>query len=372
MKILIFSWRGPGHPHEGGAEQVTHEHAKAWVKVGHKVTLFTSYFDGAKVTEVVDGVEIIRKGTQIFGVQIAAFLWYVFGKHPKFDLVVDQFHGIPFFTPLFVRTKILGFIHEVAKDVWKLNPLPFPKNIIPAVVGPIAESLVFRFLYKKTPFLTVSESTKDDLISFGIPEDSISVIHNGVTLNLPKKLPKKEKKYTAVYLGAISRDKGTGDALRVFAEINKKNPNWQFWIIGKGTEDLVDELKVQAVQLSINKKIKFWGFVSDRKKFELLAQAYVLVNPSVREGWGLVNLEANAVGTLVCGYDVPGMRNSVRHRNTGILCPLGDTKKLAENVLELVGDSKVYRKMQTNAKSWAREFTWEKSSKESLKLIENI
>ena len=78
MNILILSWRGPGHPNEGGAELVTMEHAKAWVKAGHDVTVFTSSFDDAKKKENINGVEIIRKGGQVFGVHIAAFFWYKF------------------------------------------------------------------------------------------------------------------------------------------------------------------------------------------------------------------------------------------------------------------------------------------------------
>jgi len=372
MKILIFSWRGPGHIHAGGAEQSTHEHAKAWVKAGHEVTLFTSCHDGLKENEKIGGVEIIRSGSQILGVQVKAFLWYIFGKHPRYDLVIDQFHGIPFFTPLFVRAKKLGFIHEVAKDVWKMNPLSFPKNVIPALVGPIVEPMIIKLLYKRIPFITVSESTRGDLTSFGIPETNINIIYNGVTLDLPRKLPKKERKFTAVYLGAISRDKGIMDALKVFAQLNKNSPDWQFWVIGKGTKDFVDELEFQAKELEIDKKMKLWGFVSSKRKFNLLAKAHVMVNPSIREGWGLVNIEANAVGTPVCGYDVPGMCDSVQHGNTGMLCRLGDTKKLAGNVLKLVNNSKLYRKMQASARSWAREFTWERSSKESLKLIERL
>lgn len=119
LKILIFSWRGPKHPHQGGAEIVTHEHAKAWVRAGHDVTLFTSHFDDAEFEETIDGVKIIRAGSQILTVQLKAFLWYFFRNKNSFDLVIDQFHGLPFFTPLYVRSQKLAFIHEVTKDVWK-------------------------------------------------------------------------------------------------------------------------------------------------------------------------------------------------------------------------------------------------------------
>ena len=207
MNILILSWRGTGHPNAGGAEISTHEHAKAWVKDGYSVTLFTSFYKGAKSEEKIDGVNIIRRGDQFFSVHWEAFKWYCFGHHQKFDLVVDQFHGVPFFTPLYVRVKKLGFIHEVTKEVWNLNQWPFPFNFIVAILGRTLEPLVFK-LYQNTYFMTVSESTKKDLIGWGMPEKNITIIHNGIYIHRFKKLPNKELKKTLIYLGALAKDKG--------------------------------------------------------------------------------------------------------------------------------------------------------------------
>ena len=130
---------------------MTLEYAKAWVNAGHEVTLFTSSFTGAIKTEQIAGVKIIRQGGQVLGVKIKALIWYLVKKHPKFDLVIDEFHGIPFFTILYIRAVRLAFIHEVARDVWKYNPWPKPFKFIPTSVGTLSEPLLFRFLYKKVP-----------------------------------------------------------------------------------------------------------------------------------------------------------------------------------------------------------------------------
>ena len=241
MNILIFSWRGPGHPNAGGAELSTHEHAKAWVATGHPVTLFTSYFEGGKKEEYIDGVKIIRKGSDVFGVHVQAFFWYLFDNHMKFDLVVDEFHGIPFFTPLYVKTQKLGFIHEVAKEVWWLNPWPKPFNLIPGIIGTLFESLIFKLFYRHTSFMTVSESTKKDLLDWGIPVDNVKVIHNGINFISTK--AGKEKKKTLMFLGALAKDKGVEDALKVFSIINKKDLAFQFWVVGYGSPDYLKELK---------------------------------------------------------------------------------------------------------------------------------
>ncbi len=115
----------------------------------------------------MDKVCIIRKGNQLLEVQIAALFRYRFGSHPKFDIVIDQFHGIPFFTPFYIKAKKLALIQEVAREVWFMNHLPFPINWIIGLIGYLVEPIIFLF-YNNIPFMTGSQSAKEDLIKFGI------------------------------------------------------------------------------------------------------------------------------------------------------------------------------------------------------------
>lgn len=372
MNILILSWRGPGHPYSGGAEQSTFAHAKGWITAGHNVTLFTSNYPGGKREEILDGLQIIRRGQQVFGVHVEALKWYLFGKREKFDLVVDEFHGIPFFTPLYVMGRKLAFIHEVTKEVWKLNPWSKPLNIIPYMIGSSLEPLVFKFLYPDTPFMTVSESTKKDLTEWGINQKNITVVHNGVTIHSLKKNSSKEKRKTLIYLGAISKDKGIEDALKAFSYINNKEDKWKLWVVGKSDPRYLKKLKSLSKNLGISKKVKFWGFVDEKKKFELLARSHLAINPSIREGWGLVNIEANSVGLPVLAYDVPGSRDSVKEGKSGFLSDFGNYNDLATKALKLMHDKSLLYNMKNQAIKWSKNFSWERASKESLKLIEDL
>ena len=112
--------------------------------------------------------------------------------------------------------------------------------------------------------------------------------------------------------------------------------------------------------------------MSQPKKFELLARAHILINPSVREGWGLVNIEANAMGTPVIAYRSPGLVDSVREGESGLICSENTPEDMVDNVKKLFGDNLLYAKLQEGAKRWAGMFSWEKSKKQSLKMIENI
>ncbi len=367
LSILIFSWRGPKHPHAGGAEIVTHEHAKAWVKKGHQVTLFTSSFDQALSEEVIDGVRIVRRGSQILSVQLEAFFWYLFGQSQSFDLVVDQFHGLPFFTPLFVRCKKLAFIHEVTKDVWKYNPLNEPFHSVVSWLGQWGEPAIFRYIYREIPFMTVSASTKTELIEYGIPQSSIYIIQNGFD---QVKTLSRNKKRVLTFIGAIAKDKGIEDAIKVFSLL--KNFSFTFWVIGKHDEVYFQQIKKLIQKYDLTKKIKFWGFVSQSKKFELLSQSFLVVNPSVREGWGLTVIESAAVKTPTVAYRVSGLKDAIVHGKTGILADKKTPESLAAAVVKIYKSQSLYKKLQTQAYQWSKKFSWHEATKKSEYLIEKI
>jgi glycosyltransferase involved in cell wall biosynthesis len=365
MKILILSWRGPGHPLAGGAEQVTWEYAKGWTKAGHQVTLFTSGIDGANESENIDGIQVIRRGDQFFGVKLAAVYWYFAINRSKFDLIVDEFHGLPFFSPVWSgNTKKIGFIHEIAQKVWDLNPWPFPLNKVAAFLGKLGEPWIFKLFYHHIPFLTVSESTKKDLEHWGVRK--IEVVKNGVLL--PTKLPKiiKNKDLTLVYLSAIAKDKGIEDALKAFKMVLQVIPEVRFLVMGKGYPEYLRVLK------KICPEAQFLGFVEEEEKFKVLSRSHFLIFPSVYEGWGLVVIEAAAVGTPTIGYDVAGVRDSVVNRKTGLLVPAMNIQALVKTVLSTNIESLEYKKMCDNAILHSKRFDWNQSVKKSLKFINSL
>jgi len=97
MRFLMLNWRDPKNPLSGGAERVTLAYLKALVARGHEVYWFAYDFPGTPREEMFEGIKIIRgggKGTSIF----AAKKWYRTQK--KFDLVIDQHHGLAWFAPI--------------------------------------------------------------------------------------------------------------------------------------------------------------------------------------------------------------------------------------------------------------------------------
>lgn len=371
MNILVFSWRDTKHPLAGGAEQSMHEHMKGWVRAGHNVTLFCSTIDGLPKNENIDDVEIIRQGYQYWGVQFAGFFHYLKNKD-KYDFLVDQFHGIPFFTPLYSHKPKLAVLQEVAREVWLKNPLIFPLNILIGLIGYFGEPFLFWMFYRNTYFMVGSNSAKEDLIKFGIKNENISIVPHGIVL------PKLVSKHTITspkiitYFGPLTPDKGIMDALIVFNILNRSG-KYNFFIIGRPETDTYYQKVMDTVQkFGLEDKIKFWRRPTDEEKFKILSKTYIFINPSIREGWGLVNIEANIVGTPVVAYPSQGLVDSVKHNFSGILTKKSTPEELVLEIEKLAKDEKKYKRLSIGAKKWASQFDYKKSSEMSEKLIRSL
>lgn len=364
MNILILNWRDPRHPLAGGAEISLHKHAQYWVEKGAKVTWFASKFHKAKKVEDLDGIKIIRRGSH-YTVSIWYFCYYLKWGITEFDLLIDCFHFLPFFTPLYIKNKkIIALINEVAGDVW------FENIILPlAFVGYKLEPVVIR-LYKNIPFITGSNSAKKDLMKVGINKNNITVINHGISdLVFKTKVPEKETKPTLLFLGRLSKDKGIEDALLMLELLIRDNPEIVLWVVGKfESKDYERRVRKLINEFKVKNNCIFYGYVDEEKKAELLARAWILVHPSSKEGWGLNVIEANSVGTPAVGYNVAGLRDSIIDGRTGVLVEQ-DAISLADGVELLVEDKKKLSQLSKNALKWSKQFTWEKAGSDSYKYI---
>lgn len=364
MNILILNWRDPKNPKSGGAEIVTMEHTKAWIKKGHSVTWFTSKFSGAKKEEKIDGINIVRRGNFITVYLLAPF-FYFFSKK-TFDLVIDEIHGLPFFTPLYVKKPKIAFIHEVAGEIWDYM-FPFPINKI----GKFVEPLYFK-LYRNVKFWTDADSTIDDLVKMGIKRINCVAISCPINHKPLETLPKKEKNPTFIFVSRVVKMKGIEDVTRAFFYILKELKDARLWIVGGGDKEYVEELKETIKSYSINSKVKFFGRVDENKKFELMRKAHLLLHASVKEGWGLVVIEAASQATPSVVYNVSGLKDSVKDGKTGVVLKENTSKEMAKEAIELINNKQKYNNLQKNGLGWAKSLTWEDATKRSEALLREV
>lgn len=341
----------------GGAEVFTYENAKRWVKAGHEVTLFTSKFPNCKTEEVVDGVKVVRAGGR-YSVYWRAKKYYgkCFSKE-GYDLVVDEINTRPFLTPKFVNggEKIIALIHQLAREYW-FYETTFPISYIGYYF------LEKRWLrnYVDVPTITVSESTRKELVDLGFKE--IFVVPEGLNFKPLTRVPEKEDHPAFAYVGRLKRAKRPDHAVKAFKIVKEKIPEAELWIIGDGyfRKDL-ENIATDGV--------KFFCDPTDSERRELVKKAWVLVNPSVREGFGLNVIEANALGTPCVAYDVAGLRDAVRNVETGLLAKAGSVEDLAEKIVLVLIDDLLRSKLSKNALEYSRTFSWDRSAGEFEKVL---
>jgi glycosyltransferase involved in cell wall biosynthesis len=365
LKILFANWRDIANPEAGGAEVHLHEVSKRIAAAGHQVTVLASSFKGAAPEETVDGVRVVRRGGKF------AFNFHVPGAIKQLiardgcDVVVDDINKIPFYTPLYVRKPILALTHHL------FGHTIFLETVFPLAAYVYLSEALIPSVYKKTPLVTVSESSKHELVRKGLPEGNIEVIHNAVDHSVynPGSTTKPDAPVIA-YLGRIKRYKRVGLVLEASKLVFEEFPGARLVIVGSG--DFLPNLVQQAGELGIVDRVEFTGFLGEERKVEILRQAHVVVNPSAKEGWGVTVTEANACGTPVVASDVPGLRDAVIDGKTGFLVPYGDVRGFASRISQVLGDRSLRDRLAGEAVAWAKTFNWDRSAASILAAIERL
>lgn len=362
MNILVVNWQDRLNPLAGGAEVHLHEIFSRIASWGHSVILLASGFPGAAQEEVVDGIQVVRTGmrnTFNFHVPFAA---HSIVKQKDIDVLVEDLNKIPFFSPLYLNVPTVAILHHrFGRSIFSETILPFALYVY------VTESLIPPF-YKKIPFDVVSESTRDDLVHAGIPEEHISIHYNGIDRSNYRPGNETTIPYQITFLGRIKKYKSIDHLLHAARRLRNDYPSMRVTLVGDG--DACGELKRMSHELGINDITTFTGFVSLEEKVRILQQSALVVNTSSKEGWGLTVIESNACGVPVVAANSPGLRDSVKHGYNGMLYPYGDIGALVSTIKRLFADRHLLDEMKQNALEWSRRFDWDVSARGILELLE--
>ena len=364
MRILAFNWRDPAHPEAGGAELHLSEILTRAARDGDDVTWLAEQFPGSKPEERYRGIRILRRGSWYNANLALAELYRRRLRGERFDLVLEDINKVPFFTPRFVDAPVLAVVpHLFGATVFhEASPL------VGAAVW--AHESLIPHVYRGVPFLAISESTKEDLVRRGIPRERIDVVRCGLDqsaygVTLP---PEQRIEPVLCFVGRLRKYKGAQFVIRALPRVLERVPGARLDIVGDGPYR--EPLKALARRLKLRDRIEFLGPLLHRYKVETLNHAMIAVAPSPKEGWGLTVIEANACGTPVVASRSPGLIESVRDGETGVLVPHGNVKALADAIADLLVDRPRRLRMAEAGLRWAHEFTWERCYRESRAVME--
>lgn len=358
--ILLLNWRDTKHIYAGGAEVYVHELAKRWVQMGMQVTQFCGNDGRAPRSETVDGVHIIRRGG-LYTVYLWSALYYIFRFRKHVDVIVESQNGAPFLSPLYSRKKIVPIIHHINQHLFDKS---LPKPL--AIIAKNVEKWLIPFLYRNYEFTVISPSTRKELKKLSNWPLNTTIIYCGIDnqLYIPGK---KSHVPTVLYVGRLKKHKQVNILLEAARLVRKEMPAFKLIIAGDGDEK--QSLEMLAEKLALKANVEFKGKVTEEEKIKLYQEAWVCVQPSMTEGWGITNIEANACGTPVIASNIPGLRDSVKHNETGILFETGNITELATHIHELLTNTTKREQLASNAIQWAQKFSWDASAKKAATKI---
>jgi glycosyltransferase involved in cell wall biosynthesis len=258
--------------------------------------------------------------------------------------------------------------YQVARDIFR-HELARPLSEIAVSLEPRIYSA-----YRNTRTVTCSPSTKNDLVSLGIPSQRVSVIRPGIDDSFREFEPDGLKfgDPTIICISRFQRYKGLSYGIRSMKFVLEKVPSAKLVILGNGDPT---ELKEEVSRTDYAESIQILERVPNNwesEKRALLAKSHLLLIPSVREGYGIVVIEANACGTPAVGWKVPGLLDSIIDGKTGVLVPFDNVALLGEQISDLLQDDDRRKRMADSAKTWSGTHSWDNAAKEFGRVIESV
>lgn len=218
--------------------------------------------------------------------------------------------------------------------------------------------------------IAVSNYTKS-LVSH-LALKNIEVVPNGFEMDLPATVQsKKDPVPVLITVGNLSQRKGQHNVINALPLLLRKFPDLKYHILGIPTDK--EKLQKLALDLNVGNAVVFFGKVSEKEKIELLQQAdvFVMLSETTKtgdvEGFGIAILEANALGIPAIGSLGCGIEDAIKDGTSGKLIHNKDPNQFAEALEEILNNYTTYSK---GAKTWSREFTWERVIKLYLRIFE--
>jgi glycosyltransferase involved in cell wall biosynthesis len=366
-RILILNWRDTQHPEGGGSEVYVEQIATGLVRRGALVTMLCPRFPGAHGRTAIHGITIRRRGGRL-SIYLWAPLMYLLGLLGRQDLIIEIQNGVPFLSALYARCPVLVVVHHVHREQW-----PIVLGAKAARFGWWLESRVAPRVNRHVQYVTVSDATRRELALLGVSPERTAIIHNGSParddFTDPRPAPTRSAQPTVLVLGRLVPHKRVELAVGAIARLRHEIPGLRLVIAGSGWWH--DEILRCARDRNVEDRVMMLGHVDESVKHDLLAAAWVLAVPSVKEGWGLVVAEAAGHQTPAIGFrSAGGLNESIVDARTGVL--VDDETEFTAQLGRLLVNPDLRRRLGRAAQQHAGRFTWETAQEDFAGMVEEL
>lgn len=283
---------------------------------------------------------------------------------------IDVFFSPAHYTPRFCPVPLVTTIHD-------LSYFYYPEEFLRKDLYKL-QNWTKRAIEQSKKIIAVSKNTKKDILKFyQIPEEKVEVIYNGFEKSVSpnkstikstlEKYGLKSEKYI-LYVGTLQPRKNLTILIDGFQKISETEKDWKLVLVGKKGW-LYDDVYSLVTAVKLKDKVIFTDYIPDEEVAALYMQAFCFVLPSLYEGFGIPILEAMSYGCPV----ITSINSSLPEIGGDACLYLtpNDVHDLVEEI-ESLKDEKLRSDMIKKGKERVKQFSWEKSAKETLEVIKRI
>jgi glycosyltransferase involved in cell wall biosynthesis len=362
-RVSMLAWRDLDDPEAGGSEVHASTVAKLWAEAGLEITMRTSYAAGRPQMSWRDGYRVIRKAGRYMVFPRAAFS-EMMGWHGARDALVEIWNGMPFFSPVWARGPRVVWLHHVHKQMWQMTLSPRL-----AAFGDTVESRLAPPMYRFTPVITLSRSSKEELVDeLGFNPKRVSVVPPGIHPRFspaPDGPAAKADRPLVVAVGRLVPVKRFELLIESLVALRARRPDVEAVIVGEGYER--EALESQVHQAAAEDWISLPGHLDDDAVVDLYRRAWVLASASAREGFGMTITEAAACGTPAVATRIAGHTDAVAEGRSGLLVDSRD--ELTDALDRVLTDGDLRARLGAGAAELAAQLTWGATARGTLEVL---
>ncbi|GIV10629.1 MAG: glycosyl transferase [Fimbriimonadales bacterium] len=397
MRIVMLSWEYPPRI-VGGIARHVEELSEALASQGVEVHVITTTYPDTPDDSIVNGVHVHRIATP--PPPHADLLHSVYGMNAAFEaradaLIHELLRGKP---AKGLREAVLLHAHDwlahpAAKALKHRYKLPLIATIhateygrhggIHSDLSRAINHLEWELCYEAWRVIVCSEFMRGEVQhALNTPYDKLDVIPNGIRAEkFEFEFPESERaafrerfalphQPLLFFVGRMVREKGVQVLLQALPMVRAEIPDAKLVVVGGGYRAHLESF---VRFCCLERAVQFTGFIPDADLLKLYRVIDVAVYPSLYEPFGIVALEAMASGAPVVVSDAGGLKEVVRHEETGIVTWAGNPESLAWGVLRVLQDPAAARKRAQNArKAVQREFNWQRIAKQTYSVYQRV
>ena len=389
FRLAVFNTQPP-HLYFGGVERRIMETTKR-IQNQADITVYSGTKAGFKKTASINGVRFIPcySTDRIFPLDNWFFNKSLTKKASAVNADVYEAHAVSGYgfpkalEKQNIKKPFIHTIHGVLADEYEQAK----KEGYPSVKGRLANYFMHKLAkleeetaHNATLIVTISNYSLEKIQKhYHVHKSKVRIVPNGVDVERFKPAGNSESRRkfglgdepVVLFVGSLIPRKGLPFLVEAAKKIVKQQVNTKFLIVGDGPlkSQLTNSLK--AADLLGN--FSFLGNFKDEVLSDVYNCADVFVLPSIQEGQGIVLLEAQAAGKPVVAFDVGGVNEAVRNRETGLLVERGSIDGLANALLTLLGDRALREKLGDNGRRFVSEnFTWDICAQRMLNVYREV